>query len=146
MKRRRKATSNQLAPERRETFEIPSALRRLVLTGASNLYVQVEAHALVKAINQDLGFICLLVDCIQIEFVNWESFVVRNIKSKLLECSHDFNKRSVFRHVILHAAKNEAGLNCWKLWVMSDWSFSRCLLEMFSRLPSMALQKSANVL
>ena len=48
--------------------------------------------------------------------------------------------------VILHAAKNEAGSNCWKLWVMSDWSFSRCLVEMFSRLPSMAAQKSANVL
>ena len=50
------------------------------------------------------------------------------------------------RLVILHAAKNEAGLNCWKLCVMSDWSFTRCLLWMFSRLPSIALRKSANVL
>jgi hypothetical protein len=26
---------------------------------------------------------------------------------------------------ILHAAKNEAGLNVWKLWVIKEFSFSR---------------------
>jgi len=31
--------------------------------------------------------------------------------------------------LILHAAKNEAGLNVWKLWVIKEFSFSRCEVD-----------------
>ena len=48
--------------------------------------------------------------------------------------------------VILHAARNEAGSNSWKLWVMRVASFSRCLVGMWSRQPSMAWQNSSKVL
>jgi len=48
--------------------------------------------------------------------------------------------------VILHAARNDAGLKRGKLWVMSDASRLRCLVGMFSMQPSMALQNSAKVL
>ncbi len=48
--------------------------------------------------------------------------------------------------VILHAAKNEAGANVWKLCVMRDFSGARCSVGIFARQPSMAARKSAKIL
>src|SRR5262249_61480910 len=47
--------------------------------------------------------------------------------------------------VIPHAAKNEVGLNVWKLWVIKDRSFSWCSVGIFARQPSMAARNSRNV-
>ena len=46
---------------------------------------------------------------------------------------------------ILHAVRNEAGLKCWKLCVMSVASRGRCLVGMLSRQPSMARQYSVKL-
>jgi hypothetical protein len=46
---------------------------------------------------------------------------------------------------IHHAARNAAGLNVWKLWVINEFSLSRCSVEIFARQSSMAARKSGNV-
>ena len=46
---------------------------------------------------------------------------------------------------ILHAVRNEAGLTCWKLWVMRVASWGRCFVGMLSRQPSMAWRNSVKL-
>ncbi|HUY90496.1 MAG TPA: hypothetical protein VMV10_17295, partial [Pirellulales bacterium] len=46
---------------------------------------------------------------------------------------------------IRHAAKNEAGLKVWKLWVIRDCSCSRCSVGIFAKQPSMAAWNSWKV-
>ncbi len=45
---------------------------------------------------------------------------------------------SWYESVILHAAKNEAGSNVWKLWVINEFRAARCSVGIFARQPSMA--------
>ncbi len=47
--------------------------------------------------------------------------------------------------IILHAVRNEAGLKCWKLWVMRVASWGRCFVGMLSRQPSMAWRNSVKL-
>ena len=54
-------------------------------------------------------------------------------------------KRLYGRDFIPHAAKNEAGLNVWKLCVIKDCSFSRCSVGIFARQSSMAARNSTKV-
>ena len=46
---------------------------------------------------------------------------------------------------ILPAVRNEAGLKCWKLWVMRVASWGRCFVGMLSRQPSMAWRNSVKL-
>jgi hypothetical protein len=39
--------------------------------------------------------------------------------------NNQFGSKAGTLEIILHAAKNEAGLNVWKLWVIKEFSFSR---------------------
>ena len=54
------------------------------------------------------------------------------------------NQRFVI--TMLHAVKSEAGSNVWKLWVIKDSNLARCSVGIFARQPSIAAQKSRNVL
>lgn len=91
---------------------------------------QLQSDAAKLAAEGNADFVVVLADT--------SDTAIRGFIRRIIETPFPLSEHYAKNEVILHAARNEAMLNRWKLWVMSEASLDSCLVGMFSRHPSMA--------